>query len=395
MNRTKKEWHSNFVKYMDFIIRHPNYKGMPFTHNANGKIIWVTTGGSKIGSARLKWWDSKRKELKLPKGSAWISKTARANHPTGEKPCQICGKVLKLDSIYPNKRSGKSPGAMSNAPDRLDGFHSYNMCCRGKHDTGRHPENLNRYGEDRRAYENWASGDWKAASWLMQEFRKHGLSPDHIGPLSLGFSHRPKFQPMTLAQNSAKNNRMSHADIQILITDEHAGDQVVSEHSKFLWDKLKGRVKNDKDALRLSQLMRLNLFNVLLVFQAIHENGFDEFLVNNFLHPEHAFFSIKFVGFDPVDGSYKQMVKQPGSRKEYKNNEKRYVKKSLEALDKYKRAGNRNTKKLTSPKLESLLEKLIALLREGKHKKARKMLDDIFTELANIIIAKNLQRHRG
>ena len=38
-------------------------------------------------------------------------------------------------------------------------------------------------------------------------FVKHGVSPDHIGPMSLGFAHRPKFQPMTLFQNSFKREQ--------------------------------------------------------------------------------------------------------------------------------------------------------------------------------------------
>ena len=294
---------------------------------------------------------------------------------------------MKLDYVYPNKAGSKSPGAMSNVPDRLDGFHSYNRCCREKHDAGRHPENLSRYGEDRRVYENWADGDWKAASWLMQEFRKHGISPDHVGPLSLGFAHRPKFQPMTAAQNSAKNNRMSYADVKSLIKDEESGEQVVSDHSRFLWDKLKKRVKNDNDASKLSKLMRLNLFNILMTFQMVHEKGSDTFLTRYFLHPEHAFFSIEFLGFDPKDGSYERMIKKPGSKQQYKNNEQRYIKKSLKALDKYKRPKNRNTKKLTSPKLEELHSKLKLLLEKGDYIKARETMDDIFVELANIIFA--------
>ena len=47
---------------------------------------------------------------------------------------------------------------MGNPPDRLDGFHSYNRCCRGTSDKGRFKENLKRYGDDRRAYENWSDG---------------------------------------------------------------------------------------------------------------------------------------------------------------------------------------------------------------------------------------------
>lgn len=48
------------------------------------------------------------------------------------------------------------PGAMSNFPDRFDGFHTYNRCCRSKEDSGRSAENLKTYTKDRRAYEMWS-----------------------------------------------------------------------------------------------------------------------------------------------------------------------------------------------------------------------------------------------
>lgn len=35
------------------------------------------------------------------------------------------------------------PGAMSDFPDRYDGFHTYNRCCRGKQDVGRSKRTLN------------------------------------------------------------------------------------------------------------------------------------------------------------------------------------------------------------------------------------------------------------
>ena len=45
-----------------------------------------------------------------------------------------------------------SPGAMSNFPDRYDGFHTYNRCCRALQDAGRSKENLKSYTRDRRAF---------------------------------------------------------------------------------------------------------------------------------------------------------------------------------------------------------------------------------------------------
>ena len=43
--------------------------------------------------------------LGIEKGEKWPSKTARANHPTGRKPCQICGRELSLDYVYPTRNT--------------------------------------------------------------------------------------------------------------------------------------------------------------------------------------------------------------------------------------------------------------------------------------------------
>ena len=46
---------------------------------------------------------------------------------------------------YACRKGGKKclgPGAMSNFPDRYDGFHTYNRCCRAAQDMGRSKENL-------------------------------------------------------------------------------------------------------------------------------------------------------------------------------------------------------------------------------------------------------------
>src|SRR5690606_11799863 len=50
--------------------------------------------------------------------------------------------VLRNKVVPSEPRGRLSPGAMSNAPDRLDGFHTYNLCCRQSQDTGRIAANL-------------------------------------------------------------------------------------------------------------------------------------------------------------------------------------------------------------------------------------------------------------
>lgn len=372
--RIKRIWHRKFLKYMDFIVKHPNYADMPEVYKEDGSIRWVTSGKSEIGRKRFAWWNNKRKELKIKKDGPWISKVARAIHPIGKKPCQICGKEMSLDYIYPNKRGGLSPGAMSNAPDRFEGYHTYNLCCRSTQDTGRHKENLSRYGEDRRAYENWADGDWKAASWLMKVFNKHKVSPDHIGPISLGFSHNPQFNPLTSAKNSAKNNRMTFADVKLLIALEEKGANVVSWHSKYVWDILKNKIKNDSDALKLSKIMRQNLHQILLLLAEISKQGYNNFLITNFLHPEYAFFSIIFREFDPKTGFYKEMIKTAGNKKQYTNNAKRYIRISLESLKAYQKVKNRNTPICKLESVQEMLNKTISLLKDNKTVEAKKSL---------------------
>lgn len=384
--RKKRDWHQKFKQYMSFIVNHPNYKGMPFLYKNNGEIRWIVARSSEKGLARLGWWDKKREELGIPKDGAWISKTAKAIHPTGKKPCQICGKVMKLDYVYPNKKGGLSPGAMSNAPDRLDGFHSYNLCCRSKQDTGRHKSNLARYGEDRRAYENWVEGDWKAASWLMKEFQKHGVSPDHLGPISLGFKHMPKFRPLSRAANSARNNRMTFNDIKLLIKDEKKED-VVSTHSKYIWDLLKNKVIDDMGALQISKLMRENMHCVLSIFSFLAENNYRDFLIKNFLHPKYSEYSIRFEAFDPKTGLYKRMIKTKGTKKQYRNNAERYIRISFKSLEQYSQKKNRNLKKWLNEDIEDALKEVVLYLQNGNENKALSQLLITFK-----VVAENLAK---
>ncbi len=144
---------------------------------------------------------------------------------------------LRIDQL----RTKLSPGAMGNPPDRFDGFHSYNLCCRHIHDRGRSPENLSKYGEDRRAYEIWVDGDHKAASWVMREIRKQGWSADHIGPLSQGFTHRPNgFRPVTGRFQSERRDRLRAKDVRLLLEAESQGRRWPLGMYGALWNALKG-----------------------------------------------------------------------------------------------------------------------------------------------------------
>ena len=95
------------------------------------------------------------------------------------------------------------PGAMSNFPDRFDGFHSYNRCCRSSEDTGRSVENLKSYTKDRRAYEAWSDGNHRAANQLMgdQVFSRTGLSADHADDHIFMVQHGPDSRSLRIGQS--------------------------------------------------------------------------------------------------------------------------------------------------------------------------------------------------
>ena len=445
--------HPKGLEYQEFIVKHPNFKGMPITRNRENNIGWMTTKDTKIGKERIVFWEAKRKELGIVAKNVMEEgirkKVAFKLHPTKLHTCLFSGTELSLDYRYPapnridkinklydemfmyydkdvyelidelytidkccdfkkvfnikkgnltiteikeivkrdfvevEKRGYVSPGAMSNSPDRLDGFHSYNSDIRDVCDTGRRKDNLKKYTQDRRVYEMWSDGDWKKADRLYAVFVKNGVSPDHIGPMSLGFAHRPKFQPMTASENSSKGNRMTLNDVKLLINDEKAGENVVSWHSKFIWDKLKTKVKTDEDALKISSFMRKNLHHVLIVFSIINENGFSKFL-EQFLNPEYSYFDYEFIDFDPKTGLYKEVVKTEKKGENQENNVKRYYRIAFEKLVEYKDKDNRKNKIWESKSVTKKVDEIIKLLTKSKNKEALDLVNIVFEELAEI-----------
>jgi Alw26I/Eco31I/Esp3I family type II restriction endonuclease len=379
----------------------------------------------------------------LLKQDAKISDVARLIHPTKIKPCQTCGKYLSIEYVYFNSNAIKkinpafpeihidefttltecldsikiaypkdgllvfvnlfnltqksssifdiasdftakkigllSPGAMSNAPDRLDGFHSYNKCCRSKEDKGRSKENLMKYGEDRRAYENWADGDWKAASWLMKEFSKHNVSADHIGPISLGFCHTTFFAPMTKQENSAKNNRIRYEDVQKLLAFEKDGYEIVSWHTKPVWDRFKLSIRNDADALELSKTLRKHLHRVLLVLHELKIKGYVDFL-ESFLNPQYAFYSIKINGFNPETGKYKEIIKTKGSMTQYSRNSLRYIRIAFDSLDQYQSKDNRKLADIPEQDISAIILRTEQAIKSKGFKDAKLVLQSCLGE---------------
>lgn len=437
----RRAWSKAFLEYAYALVEQPVYKGIPGSRDEQGKLDWtIPTGrsrGSKNwdGNARRKqWWEAKAVALGIPVEDAWISQVAKRIHPWGWKPCQTCGRWMRLSYAYPSARTvatlnrslpqdemldvpdyldiyevaehlvdvlgqsdavealvaalpslagaapgdlaelqreleervvrteprGLSPGAMSNAPDRLDGFHTYNLCCRSRQDTGRSLDNLKTYGVDRRAFEHWSEGDWEAANLLMSRTTEGScprcgehrqLSADHVGPISLGFRHTPFFEAVCASCNSSKNNRMGMRDIKQLLSLERAGTEVASWHAATLWDAAKYSVGDDAGALRLSKLLNVNQHEFLRLLLRARALGVPDVLMQ-FLSPEYAEERVEFVGLDRATLRYESILRRSRQETYSRSKAARLVRIAFEALDEYGLKPRRNVQAVPVSLLE-------------------------------------------
>src|SRR4051812_45826393 len=106
-----RPWHQNFIRYMEFIVNHATYSGMPDAYYEPGRIQWEAPSNRAAGrfkethGRRLKWWAKKASAIGISTSSdKWISRVAKQVHPTKVKPCKICGRELELRYVYPQER---------------------------------------------------------------------------------------------------------------------------------------------------------------------------------------------------------------------------------------------------------------------------------------------------
>ena len=438
----RRSWHPKFVEYMDSIVNHHNYKGMPCTRDSKGKIDWTIPSNRQRGSKnwdgnqqRRDWWKSKAEEIGIPVEGHWLSAVAKTIHPFRKKPCQTCGRVMEIAYVYPNKTTlaliakkvpfgfdfytlGQesifdllerlkiefgassavailgsafpllkssssvddarellqseyvhkesrrlSPGVMSNAPDRLDGFHTYNLCCRSKEDTGRSRENLDTYGVDRRAYEQWSEGDWAVADLVMAQAgtgicascSKVGpISADHIGPISLGFAHTTIFRPLCYRCNSAKNNKMSLLDVTALRNYESSGEKVASWQILSLWNEVKSKILTDQDAAQLSKLLRILQHHYLISLLRAITLGSPDVLLP-LIQIEHAYKRIDLVGFNAADLTFQSVSSEHRQDKYALSRASRTMRIAFDALLQYGAKPHRNIQSVSDERIESYL----------------------------------------
>ena len=294
---------------------------------------------------------------------------------------------LELEYI-PREPRLLSPGAMSNAPDRFDGFHSFNLCCRAKADSGRHTTNLRTYVTDRRVFEYWVDGDWAAANRLMGLIRTQlahepcanghpgPCAADHIGPISLGFSHRPEFQLLCTQCNSAKNNRMTHRDVLKLGAVEDSGGQVISWHSRPTWDRCRARVYDDETALRLSKLLRDNRHTLMSILKAVYDEGHFALLLS-LLNLEYANYDVGFEGLHAEGGytSFESISHVPQTTVYVLEQKARRCRVAFETLSTYWQKTSRNAFVVSDAAVERQVAEALAVLSENRPRMAA--IDDI------------------
>lgn len=100
-------YHPNYDKYVEMIVVHPNYKGLYYDRNKDGKVNWVVTGKSSKGQKRQAWWDETCRKLGVTIQKGCYAKVARMIHPTGVHVCQCCGKERSIFYEYPTLRTLK------------------------------------------------------------------------------------------------------------------------------------------------------------------------------------------------------------------------------------------------------------------------------------------------
>ena len=296
-----------------------------------------------------------------------------------------------------------SPGAMSNAPDRLDGFHTYNLCCRSKEDKGRARSNLITYTVDRRAYEQWSEGDWALADLVMAQVGEGPcqcgvvgqLSADHIGPISIGFAHSPHFNPLCRKCNSAKNNRMSVSDVEQLRRLEEEGLRVASWQIQSLWSLARERVVSDGDALLLSKLLRINQHHYLELLILIYSSGRPDLLLQ-FLKPECAYQRLELVNFDPSRLVFDSVRSEPRQDSYARSRATRMMRIAFDSLGQYSEKRHRNIQRVDDSLVQDGLAELrvvLANLADTRRGWVEDLIADLSLEAAAEVRDARLERY--
>ena len=262
------------------------------------------------------------------------------------------------------------PGAMSNFPDRYDGFHTYNRCCRAEQDTGRSRENLKSYTKDRRAYEYWSDGNIHAANQFMGSEFFEGVSADHVGPISLGFVHDPRYlQPMSTSDNSTKRDRLQVTDIdEIIRIEAKTGIYPMSWQSKLIWEYIKKNYKKHPNDVptKYRDALKQNMANFMHILRYILDkcpiNG-ETFLIDAFLKPNYKCF-----GYSYSFNQHGEIIAESPRHYTSRNAGEidRYNRIAVQSVFDYAEKDNRHSKSDLTKKEKNILSTICKEIDSGK-----------------------------
>ena len=294
-----------------------------------------------------------------------------------------------LEKVCRNKgKSVLSPGAMSNFPDRYDGFHTYNRCCRATQDKGRSKENLKSYTKDRRAYEYWSDGNIHAANQFMGSQFFSGTSADHVGPISLGFVHDPRYlQPMSGSDNSAKRDRLQVEDIESIIQIEtRTHVYPMSWFSREIWEFIRRNYTRfpEKVPTIYRDALKQNMANFMYVLWYVMENAKDgqAFLVNALLRPHYHCFGYSYF-FNEQGDIVSRFNRHHTMRNAYEM--KRYERIAIASVYDFHSKDNRNTQSDLTEQEQALLDQLCAAI-SSRSLDAKAKLQALMTRIQKRII---------
>lgn len=285
-------------------------------------------------------------------------------------------------------RSGNSkmlgPGAMSNFPDRYDGFHTYNRCCRAKEDKGRSRENLRTYGKDRRAYEYFSDGNIHAADRFMTSPFFKNSSADHILPVSLGGVHDPCYlQKMPTGYNSSKRDRLVKEDVvKAIEIEKRTGTPAVSWFALILWEYLKKNVmgfrQSDLENFRVCMKQNMNDFlSILCQIKEVDNNAESYFITEKLIKPKHKYF-ISDYNFNS-DGSYTETKRHITERTSEEFERMKRI--GLDSLDEYKSKNNRNMSEDFTICEKNAITNICNKIKSKKFNEAFSLLQNIMKEI--------------
>jgi hypothetical protein len=248
------------------------------------------------------------------------------------------------------------------------------------------------YTKDRRAFEYWSDGNIHAANMFMGSSFFKNTSADHIGAISLGFIHDPRYlEPMTSSANSTKRDRLLYEDIiKILAVEKRTKTYPMSWYSKTLWEYIKSNFENNKDKIDsvYRDMLKQNMADYMFLLNAIINKCGDDgkkFLFEQFIEPKYKCFSYDYE-FDEHGNIIKQTFRNFTERS--KNEMARFSRISFESVQDYNEKGNRHILQDLTEKEQAKLAEICESIKAGEknYPVAFKNLQSLIEEIQQRII---------